>query len=61
MEAEEYSVLDGNLVSFISFRDSSACFSFSGQLTRTSDFSSLTTVRGRLKCLAFFRNFAIYS
>lgn len=49
MEAEDDRVLDGNLLSFISFRDSSARFSFAGQFTRTSDFSSLPTVRGRLK------------
>ena len=49
MEAEDDSVLNGNLVSFILFRDSSACFSFAGQFTCTSDFSSLPSVRGRLK------------
>jgi len=49
MEAQADSVLDGNLLSFISFRDSSARFSFAGQFTRTSDFSSLPTVRRRLK------------
>ena len=49
MEAEDDSVLDCNLVSFISFRDSSARFGFAGQFTRTSDFSSLPTVQGRLK------------
>jgi len=49
MEAEDDSLLDCNLVSFISFRDSSARFGFAGQFTRTSDFSSLPTGRGRLK------------
>ena len=67
MEAEDDSVLNGNLVSFISFQDSSACFSFAGQFTRTSDFSSLPTVRGRLKLyINFWRSlgtlqFILYS
>ena len=43
MEAEDDSVLDCNLVSFISFRDSSVRFRFAGQFTRTPDFSSLRT------------------
>ena len=51
MEAEDDRGLDGNFLSFISFRDSSARFSFAGQFTRSSDFSSLPTVRGRLKCI----------
>jgi len=49
MEGEDDTVLDCDLVSFISFRDSSARFGFAGQFTRTYDFSSLPTVRGRLK------------
>ena len=48
MEAECDSVLDCNLVSFISSRDSS---------TRTSDFSSLPTVRERLKLYINFWRF----
>ena len=42
MEAEDDSLLDGNLDSIISYGDSLPPFSFAGQFTRTSDFSSLT-------------------
>ena len=64
MEAEDDSELHCYLVSICSKIDPLVLASL-GNLLGTSDFSSLPTVRGRLKFvyqfLAFYTNFAIYS